>query len=661
MAGRATAFCIAPLLREFAVKSFFKNLPSIGLSLLINVSVLAALYCIHRSMPVFAKEVLLESIFTEEMPQEEMTRDLQLDTTPAETLNVIAGGTPSTVVGASAQPAAAAVNVQKAAVMKEVNIRPVTSDVALPSDEMIGQELGEGEIVGEVGSMVEGYGAAMGIITQEIIRMMRQQKVTVVWLFDESGSLEDDRKEIRENYLRVLDELTVATTKDEELRKGSEQLLTVVASYGQGIHEHTPRPTADLDMIKAAIDKVPVDQSGQENMSQSIATIINKYKQTAIRGKRKLAVIVVSDESGDDGDFVENAISESRAAKAPLYFLGRESMFGFPYAHQRWIDEPTKEEFWIRIRRGPETPFPECLQWNGLHSRWDTQSAGFGPYEQIRMARESGGIFFVLPGEESTLIGEGAFDRRKYDSLSMREYQPNLVSRPEYIRDRSTSQFRETIWRVIFTLNPNGDKLLFQSSDPELNIQNEHFPLAVEGFRSVAAAQVVKAARAMQLIEQAVGLLEKVKPLRASEATQRWRAGYDLSLAQLYIFRLRLYQYLLAMDKHVNEMPQPKNPKANEWNLWWNTQTIVPDDAQFSRLKDGFALKMSRDEYLEMVKTEEAASIERMRIVIVNHSGTPWARRAQTELDMGFGFVVVDRLWDPSGQRSEAQKRVPNL
>ena len=386
------------------MKSFFKNLPSIGLSLLINVSVLAALYCIHRSMPVFAKEVLLESIFTEEMPQEEMTRDLQLDTTPAETLNVIAGGTPSTVVGASAQPAAAAVNVQKAAVMKEVNIRPVTTDVALPSDEMLGQELGEGEIV-----------------------------------------------------------------------------------------------------------------------------------------------------------------------------------------------------------------------------------------------------------------GEGAFDRRKYDSLSMREYQPNLVSRPEYIRDRSTSHFRETIWRVIFTLNPNGDKLLFQSSDPELNIQNEHFPLAVEGFRSVAAAQVVKAARAMQLIEQAVGLLEKVKPLRASEATQRWRAGYDLSLAQLYIFRLRLYQYLLAMDKHVNEMPQPKNPKAHEWNLWWNTQTIVPDDAQFSRLKDGFALKMSRDEYLEMVKTEEAASIERMRIVIVNHSGTPWARRAQTELDMGFGFVVVDRLWDPSGQRSEAQKRVPNL
>ncbi|MCA9008380.1 MAG: VWA domain-containing protein [Planctomycetaceae bacterium] len=643
------------------MKTFFRNVPSIGVSILVNMSILAVLYCIHRSLPAFATEMQLETIFTQEVPQEEITRDVELDTTPAETLNVLAGGTLSTVIGAVAQPAAVPVDVQKAAVMNEVDIRPVMTDVALPPDEMLGQELGEGDIVGEVGSMVEGYGTAMGVITQELIRMMRQQKVTVVWLFDESESLADDRREIRENYLRVLDELKVASTQDAELRKGSEQLLTVVASYGQGIHEHTPRPTADLDMIKAAIDKVPIDPSGQENMCQSIATIINKYKQTAIRGKRKLAVIVVSDESGDDGDLVEHAISESRAAKAPLYFLGRESMFGFPYAHQRWIDEPTQEEFWIRIRRGPETPFPECLQWNGLRSRWDTQSSGFGPYEQVRMARESGGIFFVLPGEENSLIGEGANDRRKYDFLAMREYQPNLVSRPEYIHDRSASVFRETIWRVISTLNPNDDKLLFPTHDPELNIENEHFPLSAQGFRSKAASQIVKAARAMQLVEQALGMLEEIKPLRAAEATQRWRADYDLALAQLYIFRLRLYQYLLTMDKHANHMPAPKIPKANEWIVWWNNQTIDPDEVQFSRLKAAFGIKLSRDEYREMVKSEEARSIERMRMVIVNHPGTPWARRAQAELDLGFGFVVNERVWDLLGKRSEAEKRKPNL
>ena len=115
------------------------------------------------------------------------------------------------------------------------------------------------------------------------------------------------------------------------------------------------------------------------------------------------------------------------------------------------------------------------------------------------------------------------------------------------------------------------------------------------------------------------------------------------------------------MDQHVNQMPKPGNPQSTEWNLWWNTKTIVPDDVQFSRLKIGFGLRLSRDEYLEMVKTEEASSVERMRTVIVNHPGTPWARRAQTELDMGFGFVVADRVWDPLGKRSEAAERVPKL
>ncbi|MFN9040798.1 MAG: VWA domain-containing protein, partial [Planctomyces sp.] len=167
-------------------------------------------------------------------------------------------------------------------------------------------------------------------------------------------------------------------------------------------------------------------------MCRSIALVISNYKATAVRGKRKLAVIVVSDESGDDGQFVEEAVAQARNARAPVYFLGRESTFGFPYAHQRWVDEPTKEEFWIRIRRGPETPFPECLQWNGLHTRWDVQNSGFGPYEQVRIARETGGIFFVLPGEETTLVGMGANDRRKYDFLEMREYQPDLLARPAY-------------------------------------------------------------------------------------------------------------------------------------------------------------------------------------------------------------------------------------
>ena len=158
-----------------------KNLPSVVFSLLVNAAVLFGLALIQRAVASQGLDLMLESVFSEEIPQEEMTRDLDLDTAPAETLNVIAGGTPSTAVGAAAaQPATAAVNVQKAAVMKEMSIRPVVSGLAVPSDEILAEDLGEGEITGEVGAMVEGYGAAMGIITQEVVRMMRQSKVTVV-------------------------------------------------------------------------------------------------------------------------------------------------------------------------------------------------------------------------------------------------------------------------------------------------------------------------------------------------------------------------------------------------------------------------------------------------------------------------------------------------
>ena len=643
---------------------FLQKPASFAGSVLVNGCFLLALslLLVQSTLPSLSEDVQLESLFTEELPQEEITRELDANTSAAVTLNYTGGGTSSTAVGASVQPTGRPVNVQKSAVMKEVGIRPVMTDFALPSDALIGAELGEGEITGEVGSMVEGYGAAMGIITQEIVRMMREQKVTLIWLFDESGSMEDDRKEIRENYLRVYEELGIATAQDEVLRRGSEPLLTVVASYGKDIHEHTLRPTADGAQIIAAIDKVQNDTSGQENLCQSIAAIIEKHQQSAIRGRRKLAVIVVSDESGDDGDHVETAVSAARAVKAPLYFLGRESMFGFPYSHQRWIDEPTGEHFWIRIRRGPETPYPECLQWNGLHSRWDVQSSGFGPYEQVRMARETGGIFFVLPGDEETLTGEGANDKRKYDFLSMREYQPNLDSRPEYVRDRASSEFRETIWQVISRLNPNDEKLLFQMHDPELNIQHELLPLELEAFRAEAIGQVNKAAKAMSLTVEAISLMENARSSGIREPSQRWRATYELATAQLYMFRLRLFQFLLAMDQHANSMPKPQDPKSNRWSFWWNSQSvIVPDEAQYKRLADHFGIKLTREEYLEMVKTEEAATIERLRAVITDHPGTPWARRAETEIGYGFGFLVREVIWNPSGRYNEAQTRVPNL
>lgn len=647
------------------MRDLFKNAPSILVSFVVHAIVLGVLMMIPVIIEATTPDAMLESIFTEELPKDQMEQQLELDTKPAETLNVISGGTPSTAVGAAAQPASTPVDVQKAKVLNEATVDAPRVEAMQLSDEVMAAELGEGEVTGEVGAMVEGYGQAMGIITQELMRMMRQQKVLVVWLFDESGSLEDDRKEIRENYMRVYDELGIAVKQDKNLRRAEDQMLTVVASYGKTIHEHTRRPEADPEKIKAAIDQVPVDASGEENMCRSVAAIVNKHKSYATRGKRKLAVIIVSDESGDDGDFVEDAIVAARQAKAPIYVMGRESMFGYPIARQRWIYKDEKknieEHFWLPIRRGPETAYPECLQWDGLHARWDGQAAGFGPYEQVRMARETGGIFFVLPGNEENLVGRDVNEKRKYDFLAIREYTPLLLSRLKYQQDRANSQFRQTLWNVIVRLNPMNNKLLFETHDPELNIRRDHFPIELQPFKQEAGRQVVKAAKAMLLINEALGLLDGVKPLRATESSQRWRAGYDLATAQLHLFRLRLYQYMLNMDAHVNNMPMPKNPKSNMWSFRRNRKTMVPDEAQFARLDKAFNMGVEHEDYIAMVAAEEKLTTELLDAVVKEHPGTPWAYRADREKRDGFGFAIYDHLYDPHNVRQQIAKNLPKL
>lgn len=633
------------------MNDLIKSAPSLVVSFIVHIVVVVVMLLITFELSATGPDITLESIFTDDLPKEQMEQQLELETKPAETMNVISGGTPSTAVGAAAQVAATPVDVQKADVLNEATVDAPRVESMVLSDEVMAADLGEGEITGEVGAMVEGYGDAMGIITQELVRMMREQKVTVVWMFDESGSLVDDRKEIRENYMRVYHELGIAAEQDKELkRRGSEQLLTVVASYGKGVHVHTRNPTGDVELVKKAIDMVPTDESGEENMSQAIVKIIQTVHKP--RAKRKLAIIVVSDESGDDGMYVQQAIDAATAAKAPVYVMGRESMFGYPYARQIWRDPVHNEPFWLRVRRGPETAFPECLQWDGIETRWGGQSAGFGPYEQVRMAKKTGGIFFVLPGNEANLVTRGENEKRKFDFLAIREYTPLLLSRREYIAQRSVSKFRSELWRVIATLNPTENKLLFESHNPELNIRDEHYPLLLNDFKKEAAKQAVKANNAMSLVNTQIGILDKVKPLRAKEASQRWRAGYDLAYAQLHIFRLRLFQFLLNVDQHANNMPKPKNKDANEWNFLRKGKVLVPDEAQFTRLKGFFNLTMERDEYLAMVKEEEKRSGQLLEVCMKEHPGTPWARRAQQEKRDGFGFRVGDRLWDPKNVRS---------
>jgi len=599
-------------------------------SLAVHALILAALFMVRYAVAQQVQEIDIETVFEEnERELEDFHRDMQEETEVSETLETFSGGMVSSEVGGGNTSARAQQQIENSETMKDPDFQ-IDLGVPAPKTELLGDQLAFGEVNGETGVAVPGYDAAMSRLTMELRRLMRSgERLMVVWLFDESDSMRNDQKMLRDEFHKVYEELRLVETKDKRIPKGKEVLLTAIHSYGKGLSDLTDKPTDDSNKIKSAIDKIQVDDSGEENMCAAIAKMVEKYSTAATRGDRRLVIVVVTDESGDDGDAFDLTLAKVKKARAPCYILSRESIFGYPYAKIRWKDPLYGLTHWLNIRRGPETAYAEALQYDGLHGRWDAQSAGFGPYEQERLAKESGGIFFVLPSEEENLVTNQLQDQRKYRFESMREYSPLLLPRTEYAQERDKSEFRSKIWEVIVHLNPH--------RDPELNIREHWYSNDPEEFRKEAKTYFNRALRAMKMLNEGVAILEGVKELREEESSQRWRANFDLAYAQVLAYRVRLFQYLLAMDKHAEEFPAPKNPKSNRWNLRRTPKMLPPSEKQIQ------ATKVDMDELNKQLAMAE----DRFRFVIYEHPGTPWAYRAQYELNQGFGMEFVDVFRDP--------------
>ncbi len=607
------------------------NLSGLLFSCAIHAVLLVCLSFVAFSAPLEKLQLIVDTVFSEDRVQEEFNQEVEESVEVAETVNYVAGAMASGGVstGGSGGPVIAQHKLDAATTVQEPTVKFNFSNVNLPGLKIVSQDLGSGQVTGDVGRVVEGYGSALGQMTMELLRLMREQKVLVVWLFDESESMKDDQKEIRDRFHKVYEELGLVQKSDSKLKPSAEVLLSSVMSFGQGVVERTGKPTANTDEIKNAIDKIQIDESGKENMCAAIQFAVQKYRDVARSQKRKLVVIVVSDESGDDGNLVEEAIDACKRIKAPVYILGHYSVFGYPYAHVHWVDPKYQLSHWLQINRGPETAEPECLQFDGLHARWDVFSSGLGSYEQVRIAKQTGGIFFMLPGNEDNLTGVGTHEQRKFDLLDMKEYLPDLSSRQAYVKDRMDHKFREAQWQVINTLNPY--------KDGELSMQSQWYSTDPVKFSEQGELTFKRALRAMGMLSDQVRVLDSVKKMRDKETSERWRANYDLMHGQCLAYRVRLFQLLLSLDRHKKLRPVPADRKNNCWDIHRVKELLEPDKEQ---------IQQTRVDFEELKRQSEIAQRE-LQAVIENHPRTPWARRAQWELDHGFGMKFVEVFRDP--------------
>ncbi|HEV8066287.1 MAG TPA: vWA domain-containing protein [Planctomycetaceae bacterium] len=629
---------IRELVRRRATRSYFA-------STCMHVAALALLFVARLHLVASAPEVTVEAVDTGDRVDEKvlvestamLTTEVQSSDHAGQQLSEgPVGGVSAAFSGSGiGRSTSRTVRVEAASQPGRATGPKLWQSVLPGHSEVLTQDYGAIVGKGEPAAPAANYEQALSRIAQELIRLMREEPVLVVWLFDESGSMRDDQAAIRRDINKVYQEigLQVASSRPDKVKtKGKTQadpLVSAVVGFGEHIHPVIAKPTSDLRAVRRAIEELSVDESGIENTAAALHACLEEYRGKAKRQKRRLVFIIVTDESGDDWDHLEELIARVRESHSPVYVLGREAIFGYPWAHVRWVDPVYGLTHWLPISRGPETALPECLQWDGLHGRDDAFSSGAAPYELARLVSESGGIYFILPDDEQHLSGAGANEKRRLEYLHLLEYQPDLVTRREYEENRSASRLRSAVWTVIRTLNPH--------LDPELNLREWNYPIENAAFQKVGHGEFQKAVRAMVLLNQAVKLLDDVHPARAEEASQRWRANYDLLCAQCLAYRVRLFQFLLAIDQHVKAAPVPMTPKTNCWNVQRRRQMLPPDDEQV--LQTNINLK-------ELVAQEKRAR-ELFQLVLTEHAGTPWARRAEYELGVGFGMNFVEGFADP--------------
>jgi hypothetical protein len=491
---------------------------------------------------------------------------------------------------------------------------------------------GGGMIGGDVTYGAGDVGVALDQIAREILRHLTQHKVTVVWLFDESESMKDDQKEIRKKFDRVVNELKINTPDDIPSPKGKKvksigpPLNHAIIGFGDEVHFNLEKPTTDIEKIGQAIDRLQIDSTGKENTMSAVAKVISHYSNL-ISNERKLLIVLVTDESGDDGDYVEEARQAAVNRDVPIYVIGRQSLFGTGHLTIQYTDPVTQDVFWVGIRRGPETADLEALQYDGLHNRWDELPSGFAPYELARLAKDSGGIYFLLPSEEGLRIKKR---EKAYSIDAMKEYVPDYESRSQYLERRNKSEFRRTLFAII--------------QETKTFPFRHHFPVfpdellpAIEQELPVVSARLAELIR----IEARLRQLEKD---RNREPEKRWQAAYDLMLGQIVAFQIKAYEYRANLLEMAAKPPKPSqmpNPELFvDWTLDHSHERKAPK------------------EKTEKVYVEAKRLLE---LVVERHPNTPWGDLALDEINRGFSVKRNEWHHKHSTRYQERAKLVPKF
>jgi hypothetical protein len=207
---------------------------------------------------------------------------------------------------------------------------------------------------------------------------------------------------------------------------------------------------------------------------------------------------------------------------------------------------------------------------------------------------------------------------------AMRPYLPDLGPRADYAAARDKSVLRSTLWQVITDLNPYNPVV-----QPHIEMRHQ-FSINPQEFSAQMSQEHEKAKQYFLYLDKCEKALDSIKSRRDNEPSPRWRANYDLLFAQVLAYKVRLYEYGAFMELFAKNPKPIKNPfgllkKTTHWELTTRAETLTG----------------------ELTKAHINRSRQMLEAIMKDHAGTPWAARAEWELNRGFGVDLVEDYDDP--------------
>ena len=514
----------------------------------------------------------------------------------------------------------------------EIMVNKMFDQAVAPLDKLTDQK-------GKVGQGAEGASGAVDRITFEVLQSLEERPTLVVWLFDQSGSLHRQRREIRDRFDRIYTELGIAESSGAKaFRRNNNDipLLTSIVGFGSAVTLYTEEPTDDLEEIKAIVDNIEVDSSGEEKVFSAIASAADKYKTLRrSRGsngpQRNVLFVVVTDEKGDDANLLESSIGVCRKWGIPVYVIGVPAPFGREHTLVKYVDPDPKYDQspqWAEVDQGPETFLPERVQvgFTGNFEEEPVIDSGFGPYALTRLCYETGGIYFTVhPNRNvSRKVNRGEIEafasdlKYFFDPVAMSRYRPDYLSQNDYVTMVKASPLRQALVTAAQMQPAAG------LSRPQTRfVRREEAQLVGDLTRAQQDA-----AKLEPTLVRMAQTLEPGMSSRETEESPRWKAGFDLAMGRVLAQKVRTETYNAMLAKAKRGMPF-KEPKNNTWVLQPSDEISVGSKW----------------------KTEAETARQLLEGVVAEHKGTPWALLATEELKVPIGWTWKEEFTDPNPPR----------